>query len=141
MKRLSNEQRKIIPKEEFGLPEERKYYLGDKEHIIKAIVYFGACAPHKRQELADNINIAAQGLNLKVNVSKTNPFYKYASTEILKENADPIMETWTSLFNTRPVSYYNGLDITIPKKRTLEVLGKSLAMLIVRLKKVYLESE
>ena len=119
--RLSNEQRKIIPEEEFGLPDERKYYLGDKEHVIKAIVYFGACDPHKRQQLADNINIAAHGFNLKVNVSKTNPFYKYADAEILKENAEPVMETWTSLFNSGPISYYNGFDTNISKKRTLEV--------------------
>ena len=98
--RLTSVQRKILPDEEFGLPEDRKYYLGDKEHVIKAIVYFGSCERTKRNILADNINIAAMGFGLKVNVSKTNPFYKYASPEILKEDAGEIInESWMNLIN------------------------------------------
>ena len=45
------------------------------------------------------------------------------------------------IFAIIPIMIWFTIKINTKMKRTLEVLGKPLAMLIVRLKKVYLESE
>lgn len=82
--RLNTGERKELEDSLFGLPKERMFPLNDKNRVSSAIAYFRTAPSHKRKELADNINKRAKKLNMKVNVSVTNPFYRYADSDILE---------------------------------------------------------
>ena len=84
-KMISSKQRNDLNDKQFGIPEERKYPLTDKRHVSSAVTYFNKCETKYRKELADNINKRAKQLNMKISVSKDNPFYDYADKDILKE--------------------------------------------------------
>lgn len=84
-KALSSKQRKNLDNSEFGIPEERKFPLTDKKHVLMAIRYFYSCEPKYRKELSNNINNKAKQLKMKINVSKSNPFYNYADKDILSD--------------------------------------------------------
>jgi len=84
--KLKAKDRDILDSEEFGLPKERKYPLIDEEHIRQAIRFFKYCKPTQKLELSNNINRKAKIYRMEMNLSKTNPFYKYADKSILKES-------------------------------------------------------
>ena len=83
-KDLSTKDRKKLKDSDFGIPEERKYPLIDKNHIIMAVRYFNKADKKYYKTLANNINKRAKELGLKINISKDNPFYKYSDKEIIK---------------------------------------------------------
>lgn len=87
MAKLKTKERKELPDEIFGLPNERKYPLTDEEHVRKAIQFFKYCPPSKRNELAKNINRRAKELGMKLKLSKDGLFYKYADKTIVQESA------------------------------------------------------
>lgn len=87
MGKLKTKERKELPDEIFGLPNERKYPLTDEEHVCKAIQFFKYCPPSKRNELAKNINRRAKELGMKLKLSKDGVFYKYADKTIVQESA------------------------------------------------------
>lgn len=95
--KLSTEDRNKLDSKLFGLPKERKYPLNDEEHIRKAIQFFNFCPKTKRNELATNINKRIRDMDLKIEVDKKNPFYKYV-------NKDFVLESLYEL-NEKPHSY------------------------------------
>ena len=52
---LSSKERSKIDTNDFGIPEERKYPLDTKKHVISAIKLFGHCDTKYRKELAGRI--------------------------------------------------------------------------------------
>lgn len=85
---LTMRERGNLPDSAYGLPEDKKYPLTDKEHVLKAIQYFGSCPDKKMHILASNINKKIKEYKMNVNVSETNKFYKYyvPYDETVKEN-------------------------------------------------------
>ena len=83
--KLSTEERKDLKVDDFGLPNERKYPLTDEEHVRKAIQFFKYCPDVNRKELATNINKKLKKFDMKVKVSRTNPFYAYIPKKLLLE--------------------------------------------------------
>lgn len=65
---ISSKERKSIPIELFGIPEERKYPLNSKKHVISAIRLFGHCEPKYRSELAKNILKAMDKYNISTDI-------------------------------------------------------------------------
>lgn len=105
--KLSAEDRKRLDSKLFGLPKERKYPLNDEEHIRKAIQFFNFCPKIKRNELATNINKRMREMNLKIEVDKKNPFYKYVNKDFVLESLNEIDEP-VRLYH---VSFLNDADI------------------------------
>lgn len=83
---LSAKERKLLPIDEFGLPEERKYPMSDEEHVRKAVQFFGFCPKEKKKELAKNINRLAKKYNMRMKLDKHSLFYKYADKSIVQES-------------------------------------------------------
>ena len=87
---LTAKERDAIPKEDFGLPDERKYPLDSEEHVRSAIKLFGHCEEDKKIKLAKAIMEAARKYNIEID--KNTEVYKYAhlasvQEEILLEEA------------------------------------------------------
>ena len=77
--KLKSKERNKLKDSDFGLPKERKFPLNDEAHVRKAIQFFKYCKPTRRAELAMNINKKVKQFNMKVTVSKRNPFTKYVN--------------------------------------------------------------
>lgn len=92
MAKLTAEQRRNLPKDVFGLPDERAYPMPDARHVINAITYFGSCEVSKRKILAKNINRLAKEYGVTVKLSPSSKFKPYADKTILREDAIPITE-------------------------------------------------
>ena len=80
--KLSTKERNKLPDKKFGLPNERKYPLNDKEHVLLAIKFFNYCEKDKRKELANNIIKAIgyyfdSGEQMDIHVGKNNSFREY----------------------------------------------------------------
>lgn len=91
--KLSAKQIASLPEEYFGLPKEKRYPMPDKEHVIKAIQFFGYAKPKDRKELANNINRRARELGVTVKVNNRSEFYKYIDRKnVLEEQSDYIEE-------------------------------------------------
>jgi len=63
---LTTKERKELKDEEFGLPEERKYPLTDRQHVIKAIQFFKHCPDDKKGELARRIKKQADKYEVEI---------------------------------------------------------------------------
>ena len=86
--KLTSHEREELPKDMFGLPNERSYPLVDEEHVRKAIQFFRYCPGNQKSVLAANINRRARVLNMKVSISPNNPFYKFADRNVIKESLE-----------------------------------------------------
>lgn len=92
MATLSTRERKELPTEIFGLPDERKYPLTDEAHVRKAIQFFKFCPPGKRNLLSKNINARAKELGMTLKLTKDSSYYRYADKTILQESAYDVYE-------------------------------------------------
>lgn len=66
--------------EDYGLPDEKKYPMPDKKHVLLAIKFFNSTEdPEKQKILAANINKRIKDFNMEseVNVGDKNRFKKY----------------------------------------------------------------
>ena len=63
---LSQEERDKIHKNEFGLPNERKYPLDSEKHVRSAIKFFNYCKEQEEEQLASNIIRAIKKFDMKV---------------------------------------------------------------------------
>jgi hypothetical protein len=79
---LNTKQRKALPDSDYGLPDERKFPLVDKNHVLKAIQFFKYCPADKKKQLAANINRKAKEFGMKINCK--GEFSKYISDENIK---------------------------------------------------------
>lgn len=92
MAKLTSEQRRNLPDDMFGLPDERAYPMPDASHVSRAITYFGSCSVKKRATLAKNINRFAKLYKMTVKLSSSSVFKPYADKSIVSESADIITE-------------------------------------------------
>lgn len=90
MAKLTSEQRKNLPDDQFGLPSEKAFPMPDESHVRSAIAYFHTCPPKKRKELASNINRMAKKYNMKIKLKKYSAFRPYADRSIIEESAEYI---------------------------------------------------
>jgi hypothetical protein len=95
--KLTSKERNALPDNLFGLPDERRYPLNDKERVTKAIQFFSYCTPSKKGILAANINKMAKKFNMKLNINKNSPFYKYADKNIMEESLMDIKDNFYEL--------------------------------------------
>ena len=84
--KLSSKDKKKLPSSIYGLPEERKYPLNDKKHVISAISYFGKCDDDKKKELA--INIIKASKKYGVNISKDSEIYEVLNESMFSTSYD-----------------------------------------------------
>ena len=70
--------RSEIPTDQFGIPEERKYPLDTKKHVISAIKLFGHCDTKYRKELAGRILRAMERYDIpRSYIGETNTMRNY----------------------------------------------------------------
>lgn len=84
---LTAAQRRALPANAFGLPEERKYPLVVKDengeyewkHLRDAIAYFHTCKDEaKKKELATNIAKVIKKYNVDIEIKENNKIRNYA---------------------------------------------------------------
>lgn len=75
--RLSEEE---LERRHYAFPEQRRYPLPDRSHVLSAIRFFNYIEPRNERKLADAILKRMRELGITdVNVGKTNRFGKYYS--------------------------------------------------------------
>ena len=62
---------------EYGIPEQKKFPLDSREHVISAVKFFNWAKPRYRKELAKRIAKKVKEYNIQLTPSKNNEFYKY----------------------------------------------------------------
>lgn len=85
--KLTAAQRRELPDDAFGLPEDRKYPLVTKDsngeydwsHLKDAIAYFGTCKDEtKKKTLAGNIAKVIRKYNVDITIGPNNKIRQYA---------------------------------------------------------------
>ena len=67
-----------VSERHYAFPEERKYPMPDRAHVLSAIKFFNYVSPEDEKHLAKAILKRMKELNMSnVNVGKTNRFSKY----------------------------------------------------------------
>lgn len=98
---LYEEKLKASERTDFGLPEDKKYPMPDKAHVLSAIKFFNYVDPSKEKTLARNINKKIKEYNMRdeVNVGEKNRFSKYFKESALLEKAsfEDTVEVYNSL--------------------------------------------
>lgn len=80
---ITASERNKIKLSKFGIPEERKYPLDTKKHVISAIRLFGHCDPKYKDELAENIIKAMKKYKIDFNmVGEKSSLYPYVKDYI-----------------------------------------------------------
>lgn len=79
---LSTKQRNRLRDSSFGIPEERKYPLTDKAHVLQAIRFFDKCEKKYEVGLAKRIIKRMRDLKMAVDISPNNNLYKYINKPI-----------------------------------------------------------
>lgn len=73
---------------EFGVPEQKKYPLFDRKHVISAIKLFGHVEPKYESHLAHAIIKRMKKYNISFDiVGEDNKLYKYLPKTVINENA------------------------------------------------------
>lgn len=108
MPKLSTAQRKELPADQFGLPEDRAFPMPDESHVRSAIAYFHTCPPKKKKELAANINRLAKQYGMKVKLKKYSAFKPYADKDIIAAESSTI-------------DYLEAPTITMEEKHVIKV--------------------
>lgn len=81
---ITETKRSELPDSAFGVPEDRKYELDTREHVISAIKLFGHAEESKKKSLAKRIKIAADRYNIEI--KPTTQVYKYLNESYINEN-------------------------------------------------------
>lgn len=87
MPKLTSAQRKNLPEDQFGIPEDKAFPMPDEAHVRSAIAYFHTCPPKKKKQLANNINRIAKQYNMKIKLKKYSAFKPYADKDIIAEES------------------------------------------------------
>lgn len=76
---IDESKRSSLPDSEFGVPEQRKFPLDTKEHVLSAIRFFNYVEPKYEKELANNIirKIHEYKMESEVHPGEKNRFSKY----------------------------------------------------------------
>lgn len=62
---------------EYGIPEEKKFPLDTRAHVISAVKFFNYAKPRFRKELAKNLIKKIKEYDIRLTPTKTNDFYNY----------------------------------------------------------------
>lgn len=86
--KLSTDELKAMDISDFGLPEDRKYPMPDKAHVLSAIKMFNNVDKDKEAKLAQNILKKIKKFNMQssVNVGENNKFFHYWNTNNNESN-------------------------------------------------------
>ena len=100
--------RSKLPDDVFGIPQERKYPMPDKKHVISAIKLFNHVEPKYEEQLANKIleNIDKYNIDISI-IGEKNRLNKY-----IKESEDSTMEN--SLVKDLEFLYFEAGDPDIP---------------------------
>ena len=81
---------------EFGIPEQKKFPLDSRKHVISAIKFFNYADPRYRKELASKIirKIKEYGLENSLTPNDNNKFYKYYCPPKYKEECIDSIRNW-----------------------------------------------
>lgn len=109
--KLSTKQRDKMDDEIFGIPQERKYPLNDKSHVLSAMRYFDKCDPKYKKELANNIVKRAKELNIGINTDSD--YYKYIKEDIQEITNMIIQESAADKQYTCPYCEYRGTKVDL----------------------------
>lgn len=120
-KALSSKQRNKLKDNDFGIPEERKYPLTDKNHVLQAIRYFNKCEKKYEKQLADNIIQKINKFKLDVNVSNDNRFSNYYKGKI-NESVENVDMSDIHMRFDRDVKEFNLYDPTTKEKEILRLV-------------------
>ena len=105
--KLSSKDRNELDDNEFGIPEDRKFPLNDKNHVEQAIRMFGKADEDKKKSLAKRISKKAKEYNIDISNTKVN--------EYLNETVETRL---TKPFIGKEITLYHGssekLDIISP---------------------------
>lgn len=114
---------------DYGIPEEKKYPLDSKQHVISAIKLFGHVDKKYEEELADNIIRKIEYYNLKdeVKVGEDNPFKKYFdnyySEEVLENLRGELFEESNNFVNINTLIFdFGGVLIDSKAKEKFNAL-------------------
>lgn len=118
---IKESKRSELPDSEFGIPEDRKFPLNDREHVVSAIKLFGHAEESKKKALAKRIKSAAKKYD--VEIPETTQVYKYLKEEsefFPEDDSATISELETPTVNEYssegPIdTVYELLDNTDPK--------------------------
>ncbi len=118
--------------EDYGLPDEKKYPMPDKKHVLLAIKFFNSTEdPEKQKILAANINKRIKDFNMEseVNVGDKNRFKKYwkPSNEAVITSVSPIVPyTKPALKKAESVDDPLLMRFPVKKKKGLMVANESI---------------
>lgn len=105
--KLSSKDRNKLDDSEFGIPEDRKFPLNDKNHVEQAIRMFGKADDDKKKSLAKRISKKAKEYNIDISNTKVN--------EYLNETVETRL---TKPFIGKEITLYHGssekLDVISP---------------------------
>ncbi len=76
--KLSSKDRNKLEDNEFGIPEDRKFPLNDKNHVEQAIRMFGKADENKKESLAKRISKKAKEYNIDISNTKVNKYLNEA---------------------------------------------------------------
>lgn len=101
---------------QYGVPQQKKYPLFDKEHVVSAVRLFGHVDPQFEEQLARAIIAKMRKYNIPFDiVGKDNNLYKYIPEKYLKEESGYYL------------SELNESKFNINKYETAEEVGRALA--------------
>lgn len=125
---LSEEERDALPNESFGLPDERKFPLNDRTHVVQAIRMFSHCPKSKQKELRKNIHKAIRKFGMDIEfkesadykndwayimeptseIPRLDAYLESGKSTILRDTIYPYVET-TFKSNPNSVRAFNNL--------------------------------
>lgn len=108
---LTTKERKELKDEEFGLPEERKYPLTDRQHVIKAIQFFKHCPEDKKSALAHRIKKQADKYEVEI---KNTEILEYLHLRESVEYYDP--NESTEIYGMEYVKYITEMNLITQAK-------------------------
>lgn len=71
---------------EYGIPEQKKFLLDTRAHVISAVKFFNWAEPRYRKELARRIVKKIKEYGITLTPSDTNDFYKYYMPESINHS-------------------------------------------------------
>lgn len=94
---FAGKKRSELPDSVFGIPEERKYPMPDKKHVISAIKLFNHVEPKYEEDLAKRIIYRARKYKIDLSfVGEKNRLYKYIheNTEVFESSMEDILNSF-----------------------------------------------
>lgn len=109
--KLSTQERKELPDTEYGLPDEKKYPLTDRQHVIKAIQFFHHCPDNKKSELAHRIKKKADEFDVEIKNTEILEYLHLRESVAFKEE-----EVSTAIYGMDYMKYITEMNLITQAK-------------------------